>query len=152
MGFAADVIRAPAEPDETEEDHADESREADERIALASVLQELTVAALDLWNPGDSTDAFLDRVAERLGCYAAMVLEVDPSGAPVLAGANGIGTASRALVIPTGTSEALARAAPDLGLPYPELARPGLVHQLYPMLVPQRPPAYLVLFLSLIHI
>ena len=94
-----------------------------ERLALLSVLQELTVAALDLFDPRQSMVFFLERVAERLGCVAVLVLHEPEPGALRLLDAAGLSTASRAAPI---KADALASGKlPDL--PYTELARPGLV-------------------------
>jgi signal transduction histidine kinase len=86
----------------------------DKRLVL-SILQELTVAVLDLFDPHHPMERFLERVAERMGCLAVLVL-VQPVGTPPrLLDASGLSTTSRAL--PVTSAE----------LPYPELARPGLV-------------------------
>ncbi|WP_050429652.1 sensor histidine kinase [Chondromyces crocatus] len=92
-----------------------ENRELHDRVALLSVLQELTVSALDLFDPRRPMSGFLDRVAERLGCSATILLD-DSEPAPRLLGAVGLPA--------TSCSLPLARGEP---LPYPELARPGLV-------------------------
>ncbi|MCC6552568.1 MAG: GAF domain-containing sensor histidine kinase [Polyangiaceae bacterium] len=94
----------------------------EERLALLSVLQELTVAALDLFDPGRSMELFLERVAERLGCVAALVIDVPERGAPRLLDAAGLSTAARAAPIAEG---ALEHEPPRL--PYPELSRSGVV-------------------------
>ncbi|MBI5546155.1 MAG: GAF domain-containing protein [Deltaproteobacteria bacterium] len=96
----------------------------EERLARASVLQELTVAALDLFDPRRSMDDFLDRLAVRLGCVAALCVgEAEPSGAARLFGAAGLSRASRRM--PLGPLDP-ADSFPS-ELPYPELAREGLV-------------------------
>lgn len=96
----------------------------EERLARASVLQELTVAALDLFDPRRSMDDFLDRLAVRLGCLAALCLGCPEAGAPLkLLGAAGLSRASRKL----GLEGALGADPAALPLPYPELAREGLV-------------------------
>ncbi|MFP2898309.1 hypothetical protein [Corallococcus sp. 4LFB] len=84
------------------EDHgADaEHRLTEERLALLSVLQELSVAALDLLDPDKPADDFLDRVAERLGCTVALWLQSDARGQVGLLGASGLSPASRQLPIP----------------------------------------------------
>ena len=50
----------------------------EERLARLSVLQELTVTALDLFDPDSSADPFLERLAERLGCLAALWVAMAP--------------------------------------------------------------------------
>ena len=94
-----------------------------ERLARLSVLQELTVTALDLFDPDSSCDPFLQRVAERLGCLAALWVAMAPGATPTLLGAAGLSEASRALPIaaqPAGDDPA------GLPMPYPELARAGM--------------------------
>ena len=96
----------------------------EERLVRLSVLQELTVTALDLFDPDTSCDPFLQRLAERMGCLAALWVAMDPGMNPTLLGAAGISEASRALPIapePTGDSELAV-----LAMPYPELARVGM--------------------------
>jgi signal transduction histidine kinase len=93
-------------------------RTTEERLARLSVLQELTVSALDLFDPDSPADPFLQRVAERLGCLAALWVAFEPG--PVLLGAAGLSEASRAL--PIRNIDPV-----ELLVPYPELARPGLV-------------------------
>jgi hypothetical protein len=53
-------------------DSTEHLRTTEERLARLSVLQELTVTALDLFDPDSPADPFLERVAERLGCLAAV--------------------------------------------------------------------------------
>jgi signal transduction histidine kinase len=94
------------------------------RLARLSVLQELTVTALDLFDPDSSADPFLHRVAERLGCLAALWVAMAPGTNPTLLGAAGLSEASRALPIASvrpGDTDPTA-----LSLPYPELARAGM--------------------------
>lgn len=97
----------------------------EERLSRASVLQELTVAALDLFDPRRSMDDFLDRLAVRLGCVVALCLgESEPGAGPRLFGAAGLSRASRRLAVPPPAPGA---DPSSLALPYPELAREGLV-------------------------
>ncbi len=97
----------------------------EERLSRASVLQELTVAALDLFDPRRSMDDFLDRIAVRLGCVAALCLgESEPGAGARLFGAAGISRASRRLPVPASAPGA---DPSTLVLPYPELSREGLV-------------------------
>ncbi|HEY3451412.1 MAG TPA: ATP-binding protein [Myxococcales bacterium] len=97
----------------------------EERLSRASVLQELTVAALDLFDPRRSMDDFLDRMAVRLGCVAALCLgESEPGTGPRLFGAAGLSRASRRLAVPAPAPGADPAA---LVLPYPELLRDGMV-------------------------
>ncbi|RKG98512.1 sensor histidine kinase [Corallococcus carmarthensis] len=121
------------------EDHgADaEHKLTEERLALLSVLQELTVAALDLLDPDRSADDFLDRVAERLGCMVALWLQSDAWGQVGLLGASGLSTASRQLPLPE---------RPEADLPYPELASPGLVHWSVPINDAGPPSSVLLLY------
>jgi signal transduction histidine kinase len=102
-------------------------------LAIASVLQELTVAALDLFDPKRSTEPFLDRVAERLGCYAALLLDTDDHGALYLAGANGLATESRLLPFARGSARDLADVGLAFTLPYPEVASAKLVRWIFPI-------------------
>jgi signal transduction histidine kinase len=95
----------------------------EERLALLSVLQELTVAALDLFDPRRSMSLFLERVAERLGCVAVLVLHEPEPGVIRLLDAAGLAIGSRDAPIAGGVGPD--GELPDL--PYPELARPGLV-------------------------
>lgn len=100
-------------------------RTTEERLARLSVLQELTVTALDLFDPGSNADRFLERVAERLGCLAAAWVAIEPDHHVTLVGAAGLSEASRALPVvatPEHTTDPTA-----LALPYPELARPDLL-------------------------
>jgi PAS domain S-box-containing protein len=101
--------------------------------ALLSVLQELTVAALELFDPKRSPDVFLDRVAERLGCYAAMLFEILPGGAVRLESAAGLSTASRSMPIPADAARAIAHELPSYELPYPELLRTSLARWSFPI-------------------
>ncbi len=106
------AARPDAEPNATEE-----------RLARLSVLQELTVTALDLFDPDSPTDPFLQQVAERFGCLAALWVSTAPGRAPTLIGAAGLSEASRALPIaaPAGVVDLA-----GLAFPYPELAREGM--------------------------
>jgi PAS domain S-box-containing protein len=119
----------------------------EERLALVSALQELTVAALELFDPRGSADNFLERVAERLGCYATLLIASHPEGPPTLQGATGLAPSSRALPIDTVAIGALldGRAeCGDHGLPYPELASPRMVCWRFPVHVV--PASLLLLF------
>ncbi|AKF08913.1 sensor histidine kinase [Sandaracinus amylolyticus] len=102
-------------------------------LALASVLQELTVAALELFDPSRSADVFLDRLVERLGGYAALLFEVRLPGRALVAGASGIGASSRALPISEATLDAIAAGASEPELPYDELSRADLVAWRFPI-------------------
>jgi len=118
---------------------------AEERLTLASVLQELTVAALELFDPTRSADTFLERVAERLGCYAAVFMEV-ASGAGALMGASGIGAASRTLPLPREAVDAAIAGRDEPPLPYPELAARELRRWHFRIEAATRSPACLVLY------
>ena len=98
-------------------------RTTEERLGRLSVLQELTVMALDLFDPEVSADPFLERVAERLGCIAAVWLAVGSRGDPTRVGAAGLSEASRALQIAASSGVDPS----ELALPYPELAPDGLL-------------------------
>lgn len=92
----------------------------DERRVRDSVLQELTVAAFELFDPRNSMDAFMDRVAMRLGCAA--VFSVNFCGERVeLLSSSGLSTRSRKLPLPS-TSEFKAG-----HYPWPEVRRGDLI-------------------------
>ncbi len=95
----------------------------EERLARVSVLQELTVAAVDLFDPRRSMDDFLDRLAMRLGCTAALTLEATDDGGARLVGAAGLARASRKLEVSWPEESD----APAERLPYPEIDREGMV-------------------------
>jgi signal transduction histidine kinase len=97
----------------------------EERLARLSVLQELTVSALDLFDPESPADPFLERVAERLGCLAAAWVAIEADRRVTLVGAAGLSEASRGLPIappPEGETDPT-----TLALAYPELARGDLL-------------------------
>ncbi|HSO37486.1 MAG TPA: ATP-binding protein [Labilithrix sp.] len=105
--------------------YAKHLKTTEERLARLSVLQELTVTALDLFDPASPADPFLERVAERLGCLAALWVAVEPAQRWTLVGAAGLSEASRALPVaplPSGEDDPT-----TLALHYPELARADLV-------------------------
>ncbi len=95
-------------------------------VSLASVLQELMNAALDLFSDEGRLDDFLQRVTLRLGCLAALWLEVSRDGQVGLLGSAGLSRASRELPfavqvqawdgVPTDVNWGA------LSFPYPELA------------------------------
>ena len=95
----------------------------EERLARLSVLQELTVMALDLFDPGRSADPLLERLAERLGCLAALWVAIEADHRVTVVGAAGLSEASRALPIAAtpGTNDPA-----RLTLDFPEVARPDL--------------------------
>jgi signal transduction histidine kinase len=105
----------------------------EERFARLSVLQELTVDALDLFDPDSPADPFLEHLSERLGCLAAIWVATVVGGDPALVAAAGISLASRALPIPRADDVA------TLALPYPELARPGMTRWEFPLREPSAP-------------
>jgi signal transduction histidine kinase len=115
----------------------DHLKTTEERLARLSVLQELTVTALDLFDPDSPADPFLERVAERLGCLAAAWVAIEHARPVTLVGAAGISEASRALPIsaPRDASADLA----DLTLSYPELARTELVRWSFHLQAPDAP-------------
>jgi signal transduction histidine kinase len=107
-------------------------RLGEELLALLSVLQELTVAALELFDPKRSPDVFLDRLAERLGCYAALLFEAHPGGSVSLMSASGLSSASRRQAISVD-AQALSQSQMAYELPYPELTKTGLVRWRFPV-------------------
>ncbi len=106
----------------------------DERLALLSALQELTVAALRLFDPGASIAAFAQQLAERLGAAAALCVELpeDGGGARVL-GAAGLSRESLRLSLTRPASSNGEVAWERLPLPYPELSREETVRWWYGM-------------------
>ncbi len=94
----------------------DEVRITEMRLARLSVLQELTVAALELTNPATSVDDFLQHVSERMGCVAAFWLGIRDARVTLFAAA-GISRQARALPIAL-CSEGLRAVV----LPFPELS------------------------------
>jgi signal transduction histidine kinase len=100
----------------------------EERLARLSVLQELTVTALDLFDPGSHADPFLQRVAERLGCLAALWVAILPPDHVILVGSAGLSEASRAVPFPPlRTSVADGGDPTTITMHYPELARADLL-------------------------
>jgi PAS domain S-box-containing protein len=116
----------------------------EERFALVSVLQELTVAALELFDPRKPADTFLERLAERLGCYATALFGMAADGRSVLEGASGLSPRSRMLPISLEATRAMVSGDGSHSLPYPELADRELVTWRFPVLTP--PGAVLFLF------
>ena len=105
-----------------------EQNGSEDRLVV-SILQELSVAALDLFDPHRPMGIFLERVAERMGCPVVLVLAAPRHGPMRLLDAAGLSASSRKLALVT-PAPATNRAAKDddLGqLPYPELARAGMV-------------------------
>ncbi|MGI5862760.1 MAG: ATP-binding protein [Myxococcales bacterium] len=105
----------------------------EERLARVSVLQELTVSALDLFDPRRSMDDLLDRLAMRLGCRAVVCLGSSERSAPRLLGASGLSRASRSSPIPAAGS------IEELCLPYIELAGEGMVRWFFRVTPPEGP-------------
>ena len=102
-----------------------------ERLALVSALRELSVAALQLFDPGRPIAEFMLRLAERLNCVATVCLELDPDQGLQLVGAGGLSERSRAL--PIAAPESLRDGAGRVdwarfALPYPEL-EPADLHR-----------------------
>lgn len=104
------------------------------QLALMSALQELTVAALALFDPGCPVSEFMLRFAERLRWTAAITLELDPERQTLrLMGAGGLSGASVALPLPPPCWAGPGRVDWEaVALPYPELAAPGLQRWLIP--------------------
>jgi signal transduction histidine kinase len=102
----------------------------EERHGRLSLLQELTVAALDIFEPSHPLDPFLHRIGERLGCLVVAWLTVDGAGETTLVAAAGLSEASRALALePTAAST-----APEaVKLPYPEVAGVGVRRLSFPL-------------------
>ncbi|MFP2928181.1 PAS domain-containing protein [Pyxidicoccus sp. 3LG] len=124
-----------------------------EAESLASVLQELTRAALELFDPAGDLDDFLQHMATRLGCLAMLWLELSPEGEARLLGSAGLSRASRALPLSSTTEPRpdLPRAAVHWGmvdLPYPELTVSPLTVWQFPFqAVPEGgPPSEFLLF------
>jgi len=84
------------------------------------VLQELTLAALELFDPMYPVELFLERLAERLGCSAAMWL-VTAHAKVSLLGAAGLSAVSSAAAIDGPVGEWA-----ELALPYSEITRPAI--------------------------
>lgn len=108
---------------------APHSTTTEERLARLSVLQELTVMALDLFDPERSADPLLERLAERLGCLAAVWVAMEADRSITLVGAAGLSEASRGLSIAP-----LAEGESDpalLVVRYPELARADLLRWVF---------------------
>jgi len=102
----------------------------DERMTLVAVLHELTVAAIDLFDPDHSLDHFLQRVAVRLGCRAALCIGQGDHDEPLeLLGSAGIARGSRWLRLALPVEEFDAAISP---LPYPEVQARGLVRWAVP--------------------
>ncbi len=118
----------------------------EEQLALLSVLQELTVAALDLLDPHEPADDFLARASERLGCAVALWLQPDARGRVGLLGASGLSAASRQLPIPELPPRPGLPAPLWVDLPYPELDSPGLVRWSVPIDDAGAPPSVLLLY------
>ncbi|MDB4935823.1 MAG: sensory box histidine kinase [Labilithrix sp.] len=111
----------------------------EERLAHLSVLQELTVTALDLFDPESTADPFLERVAERLGCLVALWVAVEDDRRVTLAGAAGLSEASRALPIaplPARDGDRDDDDTTTVTVPYPELARTDLLRWRFRLDVP----------------
>jgi len=121
----------------------EDTRADEERFALVSVLQELTVAALELFIPRSPADVFLERLGERLGCYATVLVGITSEGRAVLEGASGLSPRSRALPISIAATRAIL-SGERLALPYPELGNRELETWRFPL--PTAAGAVLFLF------
>ena len=110
-----------------------ELRTAEERLAQLSVLTELTAAALSVADPATPVDEFLQRLAERMGCLAVLLVELPPgAGCPRLRGSAGLSRASRALPLGPAGSGAVGHVG-SLTFPQPELAGVDLVRWFAPV-------------------
>jgi PAS domain S-box-containing protein len=104
-----------------------EAHSSVDAVSLASVLQELMNAALDLFSGEGRLDDFLQRVTLRLGCLAALWVEVSRDGQVLLLGSAGLSRASRELPLSAQvqTGDGVLPADVNWGalsFPYPELA------------------------------
>ncbi|MCP3136871.1 ATP-binding protein [Pyxidicoccus xibeiensis] len=113
------------------------SSPAVDAVALTSVLQELTRAALDLFNETGDLDDFLQHLATRLGCLAVLWLELSPQGAVRLLGSAGLSRASRELPLTAGPEPPAERSQAvvhwgTVDLPYPELTGASLAVWQFP--------------------
>jgi signal transduction histidine kinase len=99
----------------------------EKRLILIGVLQELTEAVMDLFDPKTAMDDFLDRLAARLGCFAVLLLEAADGTQPRLLGASGLSSDSRKLPLAPGSSLKKSQDGTlqidwdSVPLPYPEL-------------------------------
>ncbi len=111
----------------------------EDRLALQSALQELTAAVLRLFDPGAPLSHFLLQVCERVGCAAALCLELRRGERRLhLMGAAGVSRAARALPLDSpALGRVLAEPVPvdwrTLPLPCPELLSPGIQRWAFPM-------------------
>ena len=111
----------------------------DEELATLSILQELTVASLALFDPEQSLDVFLERIAARLGSPVTLCLEIGLHGSVGLLGDAGLSTSSRALpvapwsAVPPGQ---LPAALLD-SLPFPEVCAPALTQWHFQLAAPE---------------
>jgi len=92
----------------------------DEHLALVGVLQELTHAALALFDPRYPLDKFLHKLAARFTCRVVLLVETGPeAGAvPRLGGAAGLSSASRN--IPLAALSGDPRRLGESDFPFPE--------------------------------
>lgn len=95
----------------------------DDRLALVSVMQEFTAAAMGLFDPERPVAEFLQTVAVRLGCRVALCVEATDEGALLLKGAAGLARSSLPIPLSDVSSPGELETHP---LPYPEAALPGL--------------------------
>ncbi|WP_163988508.1 ATP-binding protein [Pyxidicoccus caerfyrddinensis] len=100
-------------------------------------MQELTRAALDLFDETGNLDDFLQHMATRLGCLVVLWLEQSPEGAVRLLGSAGLSRTSRALPLTTQTEAGPERAQAvvhwgTVDLPYPELTTSSLTVWQFP--------------------
>lgn len=123
-------------------------------VSLASVLQELTHSALDLFDSKGRLDDFLQQMTLRLGCLAALWVELSGEGRVLLLGSAGLSRASREL--PLTQQVQTCRGAPlmdvnwgAISFPFPELTGPPLSMWQFPLarsVEEHAPPAALLLF------
>lgn len=125
----------------------------EDRQTLLSVLLELTVAASNLVDPASPIALFLERLAERLGCTAALFLEVTKSDKKEVRLVESIGLSGTSRNIPLVNLESIASSigspigsnddqnmdhgelAAPAALPYLELLNPNLVRWSFPICI-----------------
>lgn len=124
----------------------------EEAVSLASVLQELTSAALDLFDPEGLLDDFLQRLTLRLGCLAALCVELSPEGQVRLLGSAGLSHASRELPLTAQVKMGGGTLLPEtnwaaVSFPYPELTGAPLAMWQFPFATAPEEPAPLAALL-----
>jgi signal transduction histidine kinase len=104
----------------------------EDRQTLLSVLLELTVASLNLFDPNTSMSSFLERIAERLGCAVVICIECafEEKREFRLIDSVGLSRLSRQTPLSNFLCEKESQrkigSAPPISLPYKELKRSQL--------------------------